>query len=99
MLRLIDHVDVYRSLQVEDNGNLAHVRIDLALCVGFAIQNSCQPGIDRHSRVAEHGADCRSVCINVNRDLCMPVQQIAHTQTQIFIENPAQKLEYCNAAN
>ncbi|MET4312442.1 hypothetical protein [Bradyrhizobium sp. MOS001] len=31
MLRLIDHVDVYRSLLVEDNGNLAHVRIDFAL--------------------------------------------------------------------
>jgi hypothetical protein len=32
MLRLIDHVDVYRSLLVEDNGNLAQFRIDLALC-------------------------------------------------------------------
>jgi len=68
-------------------------------CVGFAIQNSCQPGIDGRFCAAELGADGGSVRINVNLGLCMPVQQIAHTQTQIFIENPAQKLEYCNAAN
>jgi hypothetical protein len=75
-----------------NSGSISH-------CVGFAIQNSCQPGIDRHSRVAEHGADRCSVCINVNRDLGITVQQIARTETQILIENRAQKLEYCNAAN
>jgi hypothetical protein len=39
------------------------------------------------------------VCINVNRDLGITVQQIAQTEAQILIENCAQKLEYCNAAN
>jgi hypothetical protein len=68
-------------------------------CVGCAIQNSCHPGFVGHFCAAELGADSCPVRINVNRGLCMPVQQIAHTQTQIFIENPAQKLEYCNAAN
>jgi hypothetical protein len=56
-------------------------------CVGFAIQNSCQPGIDGRFCAAEHGADRRSVCINVNRDLGIAVQQIARTETQILIEN------------
>ena len=86
MLRLIDHVDVYRSLLVEDNGNLAHVRIDFALH-WIRYSELVPAGIDRHSRVAEHGADCRSVCINVNRDLGITVQQIARTETQILIEN------------
>ena len=86
MLRLIDHVDVYRSLLVEDNGNLAQVRIELALR-WIRYSELVPAGIDRHSRVAEHGADCRSVCINVNRDLGIPVQQIACAETQILIEN------------
>jgi hypothetical protein len=32
-----------------NSGSISH-------CIGFAIQNSCHAGIDRHSRVVEHGA-------------------------------------------